>query len=173
MSSKTKVINTYPGFTIYFVIPRLKEISQKYSKKMIDEIIDKNNELAGYKYDGFYFHDKYYSNSTLPIVRQEKTVLHIELFPEIRKYLTFVESNDRDIKKIRMVLSTLFPTKSLEFQELVNILPDFIRIIVPEIPILERTKEEAYHIKEIPALYNQWLEVRELLEKQIAYKMVL
>lgn len=167
----TRVISSYPDFIITLVIPRLNKISEEYIHKQIETIKERNDEVCGHVSHGFYHKSEYYPFSNIPFKNQDKNVLHISLFEDFDRILEMKENIKEEIAKIRMGLSTLFPKSEMDLQELVDILPPFISTIVPEMPNLERTREEAFHLRDKPLLLDQWLEIRGLLEKQLSYKL--
>jgi|SRR6185437_5604134 len=97
--------------------------------------------------------------------------LPLNLVPEMGSILTSKKVIEADKARIKQALAlVLQDTRS--YQDMRNALPNCLQHLIPECNGLERTREEAYTIRDNPRAFSQYMMLRDRIEFYVAARLL-
>lgn len=136
-----------------------------------EEIIRRHGAEGGSK-DGFRHMGMVYTRLTGQY-RSRGTYdrLHPSLAPQMGAILTDRKILTADKDRIKQALALVL-RDTRTFQDMRDALPNSLHTLVPECKGLERTREEAYTLRDNPRAYSQYMQLRDKIEFYVAARLL-
>lgn len=128
--------------------------------------------IDGGSKDGFRYMGKIYTQlNRQSRVRGTFDRLHPSLVPEMGAIQTDRKIVEADKDRIKQALAlVLRDTRS--HQDMRDALPNCLKDLIPECQRLERTREEAYTLRDNPRAYSQYMMLRDKIEFYVASRLL-
>jgi hypothetical protein len=97
--------------------------------------------------------------------------LPVEMIPEMDQILAEQAILAADKERIRQAL-TLVLRDCKTFQDMRDVLPNALREYIPGAQKLDRTRPEAFTLRENPRAYSQYMKLREKIEFYVATRLL-
>lgn len=159
----TDVINLLEGHIFSSELKRLR--------KNEIELVHRNQKLSG-RMDGFWYKGALYSDLD-PMLKQRGTKgsLHPSLLEAVENHFRDEAEVSFDRVRVKQALALIL-RDCRTFQDIRDALPNSLKDVIPMVAKLERTREEAYTVKNDPRAYKQYLKLRDKIEFYNAAKLL-
>ena len=140
---------------------------QKRERTMIDKYTQSGGKPDGFRHMGIIYSLLQSGDKA----RGTYGCLPVSLIPEMDQILAEKAILATDKERIRQAL-TLVLRDAKTYQDMRDALPNAMREYLPIAKVLERTRPEAYTLKDNPRAYSQYMKLREKIEFYIATRLL-
>lgn len=160
-----------PNEWVEKILTGIGDADQKLIDHQTATLIDENAKLTG-NHEGFLFGMTFFTNLPRKKIRTAKKVpLHPSLYDDGTKLAKTVKEFENDTQRLKQGLLVLL-RHCKTTQDVRDALPNSIRIVLPELSGLPRTRDVAWTLKENPRLFDQYLQTEKILFYYLSSRML-
>lgn len=153
------------------IIDGIGEADALMFNREIETIIQQNAELSNNR-EGFLFGGHFYS---LLSIKEQRTAKKLPLHPSLHELgealAKSIDEFQRDKTKLRQSLSVVLRGCSNQ-QDVRDALPNAVRMILPELGSLQRTRPVAWTLQDKPMLLSQFEKTEQLLQYYLSSRIL-